>query len=157
MTNEQLCGYLAENCLGRRGTICGRELAGKMGVSENELRRRVNHLRQQGVPIASSQAGYFYAATAGEVYATIRSLRGMAKGLEVAIAGLEKALERFCESDGSNAAVITVENAAKDLCKGHCAQGQNGEAAQADHPAPSAKAPAVRQSKGGEGNGGAAQ
>lgn len=123
MTNEQLCGYLAKNCLGRRGTIGGRELAGKMGVSENELRRRVNRLRQQGVPIASSQAGYFYAATAGEVYATIRSLRGMAKGLEVAIAGLEKALERFGDS----------------------------------HPAPSAKAPAVRQPKGGEGNGGAVQ
>ena len=123
MTNEQLCGYLAENCLGRHGTIGGRKLAGKMGVSENELRRRVNRLRQQGVPIASSRAGYFYAATAGEVYATIRSLRGMASGLEAAITGLEKALERFGDS----------------------------------HPAPSAEAPAVRQSKGGEGNGGAVQ
>lgn len=157
MTNEQLCGYLVKNCLGRRGTIGGRELAGKMGASENELRRRVNRLRQQGAPIASSQAGYFYAATAGEVYATIRSLRGMAKGLEVAIAGLEKALERFGESDGGNAAVITVENAAKNLCKGHCAQGQNREAAQVDRPAPSVEISTVRQSKGGEGNGGAAQ
>lgn len=123
MKNEQLCGYLAKNCLGRRGTIGGRELAGKMGVSENELRRRVNRLRQQGVPIASSQTGYFYAATAGEVYATIRSLRGMAKGLEVAIAGLEKALERFGDS----------------------------------HSVSSAEISAVRQSTGGEGNGGAAQ
>ena len=114
MTNEQLCGYLAENCLGRRGTIGGRELAGKMGVSENELRRRVNRLRQQGVPIASSQTGYFYAATAGEVYATIRSLRGMAKGLEVAITGLEKGLEHFGDSHPVSSAEFSAVRQPKD-------------------------------------------
>jgi uncharacterized membrane protein YoaK (UPF0700 family) len=47
------------------------------------------------VPIASSRDGYFYAVTAGEVYATIRQLQGMERGLTAAINGLERALERF--------------------------------------------------------------
>lgn len=95
MTNEYLCSYLKENHAGQRRAICGRMLAGKMQTSENELRRRINRLRQQGVPIASSQAGYFYAINAGEVYETIRSLRRMAAGLEAAVKGLESALGQF--------------------------------------------------------------
>lgn len=66
------------------------------GVRDDE-RKLVNRLRRRGVPIASDRRGYFYAATAGEVYATIRQLRQMAGGLEKAIAGLEAALERFGE------------------------------------------------------------
>lgn len=95
MTNEYLCSFLKGNHAGQRRTIGGRMLAAKMQISENELRRRINRLRQQGVPIASSQAGYFYAINAGEVYETIRSLRRMAAGLEAAVKGLESALRQF--------------------------------------------------------------
>ena len=55
----------------------------------------MNRLRRQGVPIASSRDGYFYAVTAGEVYASIRQLRRMECGLEAAIRGLEGALDGF--------------------------------------------------------------
>ena len=71
-----------------------------MNVSGNELRRQVNRLRRKGLPIGSSRDGYFYAVTAGEVYTTIRQLRQMVTGLEKAIAGLEEALDKFCEMDG---------------------------------------------------------
>jgi dihydrodipicolinate synthase/N-acetylneuraminate lyase len=69
-----------------------------MGLSGTELRRLVSRLRRKGVPIASSRTGYWYAATAMEVYTTIRQLRQMADGLEKAIAGLESALEQFGEA-----------------------------------------------------------
>lgn len=104
MKNEQLCSYLKDIHRGRQRLIGGRQLAAAMRVSENELRRRINGLRRRGVPIASSHEGYFYAATAGEVYATILSLRRMAAGLEAAAEGLEGSLERFC---GSNDAADT--------------------------------------------------
>ena len=95
MNNEQLCSYLKENCLGKEQAISGREFARLCNVSENELRRRVNRLRQEGEAIASDRTGYFYARTAGDVYATIRALRKMTDGLEAAVHGLERALDRF--------------------------------------------------------------
>ena len=54
-------------------------------------------LRREGDPIASSGNGYFYAENAAEVYATIRSLKKMRRGLDAAIEGLEMALARFGE------------------------------------------------------------
>ena len=60
-----------------------------------ELRKAVNHLRQECKPIASGQDGYFYAQTAGKVYATIRNLKKMRAGLDAAIQGLEQALDNF--------------------------------------------------------------
>ena len=46
---------------------------------------------------AADQRGYYYAETAAEVYATIRSLEKMRSGLDAAISGLERALEKFGE------------------------------------------------------------
>lgn len=48
-------------------------------------------------PIAADQRGYYYAETAAEVYATIRSLEKMRSGVDAAISGLERALEKFGE------------------------------------------------------------
>ena len=69
----------------------------QLHINGSDLRKRISRLRRKGVPIASSREGYFYAATAGEVYATIRLLREMTVGLEAAIRGLEAALESFGE------------------------------------------------------------
>ena len=94
---EQLTAYLRTACYGRRNIISGTALERAVGLSGTDLRKLVNRLRRKGVPIASSRTGYCYAATAGEIYSTIRQLRQMADGLEKAIAGLERALERFGE------------------------------------------------------------
>ena len=97
---ELLVEYLRVACPGRRMTVQGDELEAAMQLSANELRRKINRLRRKGVPIGSSRYGYFYAVTAGEVYATIRRLRTMVRGLEAAIQGLEESLEHFGELDG---------------------------------------------------------
>lgn len=101
MKKEELTAYLKGACGGRRYTVKGAELEYVLHISGTDLRKLVNRLRRDGVPIASSRDGYFYARTAGEVYATIRQ---MVQGLEAAIRGLETALENFEESAGGDGA-----------------------------------------------------
>ena len=100
MKYEPLVMHLKAGCKGRKNATKSAELEQSLHISGNELRRRVNRLRREGVPIGSSADGYFYAVTAGEVYATIRQLRTMANGLEAAISGLESALYSFGEIEG---------------------------------------------------------
>ncbi|MFQ7019335.1 MAG: hypothetical protein ACLRRI_06700 [Oscillospiraceae bacterium] len=97
MTNETIARYLEIGCKGRANVISSRELERALSISGNELRRRINRLRRDTVPIAADQRGYYYAETAAEVYDTIRSMQKMRGGLDAAIAGLERALEKFGE------------------------------------------------------------
>ncbi len=99
MKREQLHSYLQHSYHGKANAVSGVNLAKIMGVSGNELRRLVNRLRREGIPVASSSSGYFYAANAGEVYSTIRSLRKMESGLKAAIAGLECAMTDFSQGE----------------------------------------------------------
>lgn len=97
MREEQICTYLRTRCLGKQRAIKAARLGQLLRIGEKELQKAVAKLRRKGVPIASGPAGYYYAATAGEVYATIQQLREMEKGLQSSILGLESALERFGE------------------------------------------------------------
>ena len=100
MREERLLAYLKAVCPGRACRTGGKELERVLGISAADLRKAVHRLRRRGEPIASDRNGYFYAQTAGEVYATIRLLRQMASGLEAAIRGLEQALDRFTRGGG---------------------------------------------------------
>ena len=62
-----------------------------------DLPAKAGQLRCKEHPIASDRSGYFYATNAGEVYDTIRQLKQMVSGLEAAISGLERSMERFRE------------------------------------------------------------
>lgn len=97
MRKEQLHSYLKDNHRGKSGTISGAALAQAMGISGNELRRLINILRREGVPIASGSRGYYYAVNAGEVYTSINSLKKMECGIKAAIAGLECAMTNFSQ------------------------------------------------------------
>ena len=70
-------------------------------LSGNELRRRIHRLRCRGLPIAANRDGYFYAQTAGELYATIRQLEKLRKGVEAAIRGLEAAMDKYGAAEDS--------------------------------------------------------
>ena len=97
MTNETIARYLENGYKGRKNAVSSRELERTLAISGNELRKRVNRLRRDTVPIAADQRGYYYAETAAEVYDTIRQLKQMVSGLEAAISGLERSMERFRE------------------------------------------------------------
>ena len=93
------CPYLKGSCSGRKNRVGGTELERTLHVSGTDLRKLVNQLRRKTHPIASDRNGYFYATTAGEVYDTIRQLKRMAAGLEAAINGLERSMDRFREDE----------------------------------------------------------
>ncbi len=99
MRDEQLLDYLKGSCSGRKNRVGGTELERTLHVSGTDLRKLVNQLRRKTHPIASDRNGYFYATTAGEVYDTIRQLKRMAAGLEAAINGLERSMDRFREDE----------------------------------------------------------
>lgn len=92
---ERLLAYLEGACLGRTRCMGGKELGQALNLNGTELRKAVNRLRQKCEPIASDRNGYFYAQTAGEIYATIQNLKKMRAGLDAAIRGLEQALDNF--------------------------------------------------------------
>ena len=100
--SEQLKNHLKNNCCGRKKAVKSLELEQALHVSGNELRRQVNRLRRRKIPICSGPEGYFYARNAGEIYATINSLKDMMFGLSQAIDGLETALESFGEEAGDS-------------------------------------------------------
>lgn len=95
MNKEKVYGYLCAYCIGRKRVTSSQALEKMLDMSGNELRKQINALRREGIPIASNSAGYFYAENAADLYVTIRSLEKMRRGLDAAIAGLEHALEKF--------------------------------------------------------------
>lgn len=100
MQEEIVQQYLKTMCAGRKHASSSDRIEQELKISGNELRKNVNRLRRKGIPIASGDAGYFYAENAGEIYSTIRQLQKMRSGLDAAIRGLESSLERFGEPDG---------------------------------------------------------
>ena len=95
MEKETIAEHLKRYHLGERNAATSRELETAFGIRGKELRDLVNTLRRNGVPIASSGAGYFYAATEQEVRATIAHMTHRISGIAAAIRGLTMALERF--------------------------------------------------------------
>lgn len=95
MKKDIVCAYLKANCWGKKHMVTSKTLEQTLHMSGNELRSQINCLRREGIPIASSGAGYFYAETAADIYTTIRRLEKMRRGLDAAIEGLEQTMEKF--------------------------------------------------------------
>lgn len=89
MQNEKILAYLEGSCFGKANRASGTELERALHISGTCLRKQVNRLRCKEHPIASDRSGYFYD--------TIRQLKQMVSGLEAAISGLERSMERFRE------------------------------------------------------------
>lgn len=95
MEKNRLAEYLERYHLGALNAATSRELECAFGVRGIEVRHLVNGLRRDGIPIASSGSGYFYAATEQEVRATIAHLTNRISGIAAAIRGLNRSLEQF--------------------------------------------------------------
>lgn len=102
MREEKLLNYLKGACTGREYRASGAELEAALGISGTDLRKLVNRMRRKGIPIGSDRCGYFYAATAGEVYSTIQQLQSMENGLAAARHGLERSLDAFPLREGAS-------------------------------------------------------
>jgi biotin operon repressor len=95
MLKDRLAGYMEIFHPGERYAATSRELELTFGVTGATLRRLINTLRREGVPIASDDTGYYYAETDMEVRRTIAHMKHRISGISAAICGLEKSLERF--------------------------------------------------------------
>lgn len=99
MQYEKILAYLEGSCLVKANRASGTELERTLHISGTCLRKQVNRLRCKEYPIASDRSGYFHSTAAGEVYDTIRQLKRMAAGLEAAINGLERSMDRSREDE----------------------------------------------------------
>lgn len=92
---DPLLIYLGTSCRGKGNRVSGAQLARIHGISISALQGRIRRLRQQGHPIASDAYGYYYAVTAGEVFATIRRHQKLIRALEADIYGLVRSMDTF--------------------------------------------------------------
>lgn len=95
MQKDPLLIYLSTSCCGKGNRVSGARLARVHGISISALQGRVRRLRRQGYPIASDAYGYYYAVTAGEVFATIRRHQKLIRALEADIHGLVSSMDTF--------------------------------------------------------------
>ena len=60
--NAALCVYLKKYHTGKEKAVPSTELEQLFSVNGRNLRRKINRLRQDGVPICSDRSGYYFAA-----------------------------------------------------------------------------------------------
>lgn len=82
--------YLKENYRGKFNAVTSTSIAKQTGLTPRHIRKVVHDMRVKGVPVCSSQRGYYYAANELEVQGCLVWLKTMRKELDSAIGGLEK-------------------------------------------------------------------
>ena len=100
MNKDLVRGYLHAQCLGKGKAVPSQALEQALNLSGNSLRKQVNRLRREGVPIASCSRGYFYAETEEELQRTIRQLQSRIKKIAYAERGLIKAWREQFNNSG---------------------------------------------------------
>ncbi|MDD3778449.1 MAG: hypothetical protein PHU76_01745 [Synergistaceae bacterium] len=95
MDLDTLVWYIKTFHSGEACAATSKELELMFGIRGAALRRTINHLRREGIPIASGDNGYYYAETELELRRTIAHMKHRIAGISAAIRGLEKSLEHF--------------------------------------------------------------
>lgn len=94
-SDKSIAEYLKAYHCGDQAAVTSRELEGVFRIRGPDLRRAINRLRGDGVPICSFDSGYYYAKTEEELQRTIRQLRSRIKKIAHAERGLTKALAMY--------------------------------------------------------------
>jgi biotin operon repressor len=100
LTNTQnraimLCECLKNNHTGRENAASSKILEAAFDMDGRTIRRCINMLRQEGVPICSDTSGYYYAASQQEINETISRLNSLITKVSNAKNGL---LTAHCSS-----------------------------------------------------------
>ena len=96
--DKALVGHLERHHTGEAHAVTSRELERKFQVSGPALRKAVNRLRADGVPICSFDGGYYYAETFEELDHTICQLLSRVRNILRAVRGLRKACRKFVDT-----------------------------------------------------------
>jgi len=89
-----LHGYLREHHTGIEKAVPSYRLEAAFSMKGSEIRRYVNSLRRDGVPICSGENGYFYASTYEELEATVRQLDSRIEKIAKARDGIVESVRR---------------------------------------------------------------
>ena len=68
--------------------VKNREIASALNITEVEIRKLINKARCKGIPICSTQKGYYYSEDKNEIINTIQSLMHRTIAVEKAVNGL---------------------------------------------------------------------
>ena len=68
---EKFERFMCDEHKGRRKAITSKEIENDFQCKGTEVRKTVNELRSNGVPICSSPTGYYYAETKSEIKDTL--------------------------------------------------------------------------------------
>lgn len=96
--DNSIAEHLETYHCGENRAVSSRELERAFSIRGPGLRRIINRLRGDGIPICSFDYGYYYAETEQELQRTIRQLRSRIKKIAHAERGLTKALAQFTDS-----------------------------------------------------------
>lgn len=79
--------------------VKSREIGEIFNLSNREVRNLVSKLRQDGVPICSSNNGYWYSEDEADITRTIKRLADQVLNMRLAIDGLRKAKEELTNAE----------------------------------------------------------
>lgn len=94
---EKFERFMCDEHKGRRKAITSKEIENDFQCKGTEVRKIVNKLRSNGVPICSSPTGYYYAETKSEIKDTLAHLESRIKKIEKAKEGMEETLKNYDE------------------------------------------------------------
>lgn len=97
--NKILAEYLDQYHKGEANAVTSRELEYAFGMRGSELRRAVNALRVERIPICSFEGGYYYAATSEEIRRTALQLQSRVNKIAAAACGMIGALPDYEDTD----------------------------------------------------------
>ena len=90
---EMIANYLRENHTNEADAVNAGNLCLLFHIHKQDLRRLINYLRTTGLPICSSNSGYWYSESTVDVQNTLTALKSRIEGINRAIGGLEEYLE----------------------------------------------------------------
>lgn len=99
MGNEFL-KYLKGYHTGKEKAVSSAYLQNKLSISSRTIRKIVNQLRNEGIPICSDEKGYYYAKDTDEVINSIYQMTSRIREIARAKNGLVKALKQFPDNSG---------------------------------------------------------
>ena len=94
---EKFERFMCDEHKGRRKAITSKEIENDFQCKGTEVRKIVNELRSNGVPICSLPIGYYYAETKSEIKDTLAHLESRIKKIEKAKEGMEETLKTYDE------------------------------------------------------------
>ena len=95
MNRDKVEEFMHTRCKGKENIVSSAALQKSLHMSEQELRKQVNRLRREMIPIASNRNGYYYAETAADIYYTIKGLEKLRDSIDETICGLIGAMDKF--------------------------------------------------------------